>query len=98
MNTAHHLRRWTIGITLAALPIVGVVAAPTSLADDCIANPNSLDCLMDAGSRGYQPGDVVVPADGGMPQVAVAPSMPGAPLITTDGSMVLPAGPPLFGW
>ena len=54
--------------------------------------------MMNSGDDGYQPGDVVVPADGGPLQIAVAPPLNGGPVITNGGGMVIPAGPPIgFG-
>lgn len=94
MNTSRY-RRVAAGLTLAALPLVGVALAPTSLADDCMFDPTSLDCMMNSGDHGYQPGDVVVPADGGPLQIAVAPALDGGPVVTTGGGLVIPAGPPI---
>lgn len=96
MNTTRYqLRRVAAGLTLASLPLVGVALAPTSLADDCMFDPTSLDCMMNSGDDGYQPGDVVVPADGGPLQIAVAPSLGGGPVVTAGGGLVIPAGPPI---
>ena len=94
MNTARY-RRVAAGLTLASLPLVGVALAPSSLADDCMMNPTSLDCMMNSGDDGYQPGNVVVPADGGPLQIAVAPSLGGGPVGTGGGGLVIPAGPPI---
>lgn len=95
----HQLRRWAAGLTMMSLPLIGVALAPASLADDCMFNPGSLDCLMNSDDGfsggdmggGTQPGDLVIPADGGSPAVAVAPAPAGAPVVTTDG-VVIPAG------
>lgn len=94
MNTSRY-RRVAAGLTLASLPLVGVALAPTSLAEDCMFDPTSFDCMMNSGDDGYQPGDVVVPADGGPLQIAVAPSLDGGPVVTAGGGLVIPAGPPI---
>lgn len=98
MNLARYqLRRWAVGLTLASLPLVGVAAAPTSLAQpdsdsDCIAGA-TFDCIMDSG---VQPGDdLAVPVSGGPPQSAVAPAPPGPPVPAAGGSVVIPGTPPI---
>ena len=101
------MRRWAVGLTLASLPLIGVALAPTSVADsfDCIGSV-SLSCMMNSGgglagvgnppiAQGFQPGDLVIPASGGLPVVAVAPSMGGL-VVTTDG-VVVAANPPPVG-
>ena len=40
-----------------------------------------------------KPGNLVIPASGGPPVVAVSYAPPGAPVITADGRLVIPAGP-----
>lgn len=103
----HQLRRWATGLTIISLPLIGVVLAPTSFAQDdfdCIGSI-SLDRMMNSGSTfppsdpqsGWtQPGDLVIPASGGPPQVAVAPAPPGAPVVTgAGGAPVVPGAPPI---
>lgn len=108
METTRY-RRWraVAGLHFVALPIFGLAAAPPGLADDfdCIASV-SLDCMMNSdggfgdsggfgGSGGFQAGDLVLPAGGGPPQVAVAPAPIGGPVITAGGGVVVPAAPPI---
>lgn len=108
MNTT---RRWVVGtgLSMMSLPLIGAALAPSSVAQpdfDCIASV-SLDCMLNSGSvnsggafpnpqAGWtQPGDLVLPAAGGPPQVAVAPAPPMMPVPTTGGGVVIPAGPPI---
>lgn len=42
-----------------------------------------------------KPGNLVIPATGGPPVVAVSYAAPGAPVLTADGRLVIPAGPPI---
>ncbi|MDA0253022.1 MAG: hypothetical protein O3B27_11055 [Actinomycetota bacterium] len=104
METTHCRRRLAAaGFAFAALPIIGVAAAPTSLADPCDWDVASLDCMMNSGdgfgdfgnSGGFQPGDLVLPATGGPPQVAVAPAPDGGPVVTAGGDVVIPGAPPI---
>lgn len=113
--TRHRLRPAIAGLALIGLPVIGVVASPTSLADDfdCIASI-SLDCMSDSddgftgpggfgdpggfpggNSGGFQAGDLVLPADGGPPQIAAGPAPGGGPVVTAGGDVVVPAGPPI---
>lgn len=101
METNRYQRHLAGGLALAALPVIAMATAPASLADDfdCIASV-SLDCMMNDsdggfGSGGFQPGDLVLPAGGGPPQVAVAPAPSGGPVITAGGGVVIPAAPPI---
>ena len=106
-RTDYQLPRWAAGLVLAALPMIGLASAPASLADDfdCIASI-SLDCMMNdddsfsggsgfSGGGGFQPGDLVLPATGGPPQVAVAPAPAGGPVVTAGGDVVIPGAPPI---
>ncbi|MCX2932812.1 hypothetical protein ORI20_21295 [Mycobacterium sp. CVI_P3] len=109
MNTDRHSRRCRAagaGLALVAIPILGFISPPAGHAqDECVANPQSLECMMKSdngfGGSGVhddwtQPGDLVIPAGGGPPQVAVAPAPPGAPVVTAGGGApVIPAGPPI---
>ncbi len=45
MNTRWQLRRWAAGLTMIALPLIGIALAPTSHAENCGWNPDSLECL-----------------------------------------------------
>lgn len=85
------------GLALAALMIAGMAAAPAGHAD-CF--PGDIDPMCDSfgdpSDDWTQPGDLVIPADGGPPVVAAAPAAPGAPVVPADGGMpVIPAGPPI---
>lgn len=100
-RTDYQLPRRAAGLVLAALPMIGLASAPASLADDfdCIASI-SLDCMMNdddsfSGGGGFQPGDLVLPATGGPPQVAVAPAPAGGPVVTAGGDVVIPGAPPI---
>lgn len=109
MNTTRC--RWAGSLTLAALAVIGVAAAPAGLAQDdpCAWNVASMECMMSQSGgfpgsgfpsgpaqQGYQPGDLVIPATGGPPQVVVAPAPPGGPVVTAGGGPpVIPAGPPI---
>lgn len=42
-----------------------------------------------------KPGNLVIPAGGGPPVVAVGFAPPGAPVVTAGGGLVIPAGPPI---
>lgn len=96
MRIPRHLRLWAAGITLTGLPAIAVTAPPTSLADDCIGgNINSLECMMNSDNGGFQPGDLVIPAGGGPPEVVVAPAPDGGPVITAGGDIVIPGAPPI---
>lgn len=140
MNISRHqVRRWAPILTIAALPVIGIGVAPTTIAQDpcdwdagsqaclqyqsgvgpCDWDAGSLGCLQAQtggggigypdtppaapgappaapGAGGFQPGDLVIPAGGGPPQVAVAPAPPGAPVITAGGGPpVVPAAPPI---
>lgn len=108
MEPTRHQRRLAACLALAALPVVAVAAAPASLADDCDFDFTSLDCMMNDNSGfgnsnsgfgnssgGVQPGNLVIPATGGPPEVAVAPAPAGAPVVTAGGGLVIPAGPPI---
>lgn len=44
-----------------------------------------------------KPGNLVIPATGGPPVVAAGFAPPGAPVVTADGRLVIPAAPPI-GW
>ncbi|MCB1263671.1 MAG: hypothetical protein KDB56_03605 [Mycobacterium sp.] len=100
-RTDYQLPRWAAGLVLAALPMIGLASAPASVADDfdCIASV-SLDCMMNdddgfSDGGGFQPGDLVLPATGGPPQVAVAPAPAGGPVVTAGGGVVIPGAPPI---
>ncbi len=89
------MRRWAASLTLTVLPMAGLALAPTSLAqDNCTMDPNASPLCPQAGWT--QPGDLVIPATGGPPQVAVAPAPPGAPVVTAEGGdPIIPAAPPI---
>lgn len=64
------LRTWTAGLTLAAMPLISLALAPTSVAQDpCMFDPNSVECqnydavfvanLKKAGWNVWDPADVV---------------------------------------
>lgn len=106
--TRSQLRTWTAGLTLAVMPLISVALAPSSAAQvDCALDPNFVSCqpAMGGGMGGpmnpnpqagwTQPGDLVIPATGGPPQVAVAPAPPGAPVVTGGGGLVIPGAPPI---
>lgn len=107
MNHISPAPRWVAGVIVAALPAFGLATAAASLADDdfdCMASI-SLDCMMDfgdstgpsgfGGDNGFQPGNLVIPADGGPPQVAAAPGPLGGPVVTAGGGLVIPGAPPI---
>lgn len=96
MHTPRHLRRGAAAVTLAALPAITIAAAPTGAAQNpCDWDAGSWACLQYQTSGGIQPGDVVIPAGGGPPQVAVAPAPDGGPVVTAGGDVVIPAAPPI---
>ncbi|MCH9668433.1 MAG: hypothetical protein K0U80_11280 [Actinomycetia bacterium] len=94
-DTRNRMRRWAASLTLTVLPMAGLALAPTSLAqDNCTMDPNASPLCPQAGWT--QPGDLVIPATGGPPQVAVAPAPPGAPVVTAEGGdPIIPAAPPI---
>ncbi len=102
------LRRLVAGLMFAPLPLVGVTLAPPSLADDMCMD--DLDCFMSddddswfqpggtspsGGIGGFEPGNLVIPATGGPPQVVVAPGPFGGPVVTAGGDVVIPGAPPI---
>ena len=94
MNIARlHLRRWATGLTIAALPLIGVAVAPTGLAQDgtgpCAWNVASLACMQ------YQTGGVEGgPCAWDVASLACMQSQTaGAPAIS--GLPVAPAAPPI---
>lgn len=94
MATTHQrLRRKTSGLGVIALPILGLVLAPPSLAmDDCMIDPQSPQCVQ---SGAVRPGDVSI-SDGDPPSpIAAGPANPGAP--ETDDGIIYPIFPPLGG-
>ncbi len=100
MEINRYRRRLAVVLALAALPIFSIAAAPASLAGDCDWDVGSLDCMMDSddgfgSSGGFQPGNLVIPADGGPPQVAAAPAPDGGPVVTAGGDVVIPGAPPI---
>lgn len=104
----YQLRRLTAGLMIASLPMVGVALAPPSLADDLCMD--DLDCFMSddndswfqpggmspsSDNGGFEPGNLVIPATGGPPQVVVAPGPIGGPVVTAGGDVVVPGAPPI---
>lgn len=96
--------KWTVGSSVfAALLLAGFAGAPAGHADDCLMNPNSLDCMAAAASSAMAPPpevgpQEVIPATGGPPVLAesVGPDGgPGAgPYIPVEGAH---AGSPIIG-
>lgn len=95
METKRRHRGLAACLALVALPVIAVAAAPSSLADDCDFDFASLNCMMNSDDGWTEPGNLVIPATGGAPEVAAAPAPPGAPVVTADGGLVIPAGPPI---
>lgn len=83
------------------LLMTGLAVAPPVQADDCFPGDIDPSCSFgqpasDPTAGWTMPGDLVIPASGGPPEVAAAPAPPGAPVVTADGGMpVVPAGPPI---
>lgn len=93
-NTRFHQRRWAAGLTITALPMIGIALAPTGLAQDpCLNDLSSATCIMSQNEDGFlqnenagvQPGNPVAPAPPGPPQAPVAPAPPSAPVAPSTG-------------
>lgn len=88
MEPTRHQRCLAACLAVFALPIIALATSPESLADDCDFDFASLNCMMNDNSGfgnsndGVQPGDLVLPASGGPPEVAAAPAPDGAPVVT----------------
>lgn len=92
-------RRFAKGALTPAglLLMAGLAVAPPVQAADCFPGDIDPSCSASNPTAGWtMPGDLVIPAGGGPPEVAAAPAPPGAPVVTADGGEpVVPAAPPI---
>lgn len=105
MNSLLHRPRCVVSaFAVVSLFTVGLALSPVSRADDDCGlgqklNPLTNVCeppAQDDESSGVSSGDLVIPATGGPPIIAGAPSDPGMPVIpATGGPPVIPVGPPI---